>query len=113
MLAASLYTQNMNDTAYENLPLQRDLSRAAVGGVAAGLARKRGDPVWLMQLVFALVLLITAGTGLIVYLTAWVLVPASEMTSQQKSKRKTRETVNVILGIALAVAICLAVLLLA
>ncbi len=53
---------------------RRSISDRWFGGVCGGLARFTGLDAWLWRLVFALTLLM-AGTGLLVYVLMWVLVP--------------------------------------
>ncbi|MBK6324207.1 PspC domain-containing protein [Candidatus Aalborgicola defluviihabitans] len=45
-----------------------------LGGVCGGLARFSGVDAWLWRLAFTL-LVIMAGTGLLVYVLMWILVP--------------------------------------
>lgn len=53
---------------------RRSLSDRWLGGVCGGLARFTGVDSWLWRLGFAL-LLIVGGTGLLVYVLLWILVP--------------------------------------
>lgn len=54
--------------------LRRSSTDQWLGGVCAGLARFSGLDTWLWRLAFAL-MLILAGTGLLVYVLMWILVP--------------------------------------
>ena len=47
---------------------------ADVGGVCGGLAPATGLPSWLWRLIF-LALMLCGGTGLILYVLLWILVP--------------------------------------
>jgi phage shock protein C len=48
-----------------------------LGGVCGGLARMSGLPTWMWRLIFVS-LVLCAGTGLMVYLLLWLLVPKEE-----------------------------------
>jgi phage shock protein PspC (stress-responsive transcriptional regulator) len=50
---------------------------AELGGVCGGLAPATGLPSWLCRLIFAL-LMVCGGTGLVVYLLMWILVPKDD-----------------------------------
>ena len=54
--------------------LRRSSNDAWLGGVCGGLAVFSGMDAWLWRLVFTLLLLL-GGTGLLVYLLMWILVP--------------------------------------
>ncbi len=54
--------------------LRRSLNDRWLGGVCGGLARFSGVESWLWRLGFAL-LMIVGGTGLLVYVLLWILVP--------------------------------------
>lgn len=51
-----------------------------LGGVCGGMARATGVQTWVWRLLFAL-LALCAGTGVLVYVLMWVLVPADTLTS--------------------------------
>jgi phage shock protein PspC (stress-responsive transcriptional regulator) len=55
--------------------LHRSRRDAWLGGVCGGLAASTDTPSWLWRLVFAL-LLLCAGTGVVLYLLLWVFLPA-------------------------------------
>ena len=57
--------------------LRRSRSDAWLGGVCGGLAVFSGMDAWLWRLVFTLLLLL-GGTGLLVYLLMWILVPRED-----------------------------------
>lgn len=54
--------------------LRRSLGDRWLGGVCGGLARFTGMDSWLWRLAFAL-LLILGGSGLLLYILLWILVP--------------------------------------
>ena len=57
--------------------LRRSRSDSWLGGVCGGLAPATGLPSWLCRLIFAL-LMVCGGTGLVVYLLMWILVPKDD-----------------------------------
>ena len=57
--------------------LRRSRTDAWLGGVCGGLAPATGLPSWLWRLIFAL-LVVCGGTGLMVYLLLWILVPKDD-----------------------------------
>jgi phage shock protein C len=58
--------------------LRRSRSDRWLGGVCGGLARITGVAAWLWRLAFVL-LVLCAGTGVLVYLLLWVLVPDDDV----------------------------------
>lgn len=58
--------------------IRRDTDGGVVGGVAAGFARFLDvDVVWI-RLAFVLLTLLGGGTGIVVYLVAWIVIPSDE-----------------------------------
>lgn len=57
--------------------LQRSRTDRWVGGVCGGLAEATGAAAWVWRLGFAL-LMLCAGTGVLVYLLLWIFVPAQD-----------------------------------
>jgi signal transduction histidine kinase len=96
--------------APEQLPLRRDPSRAKLGGVAAGLARRLGlDPLPIR--IGFVVATLAGGWGALLYLLLWATLPESEDAEGAPSRFRTgRSAVEVGLGAAL---LLLATLLLA
>lgn len=58
--------------------LRRSRSDRWLGGVCGGIARVTGVDSWIWRLLFAL-LALCAGTGVLVYLLMWILVPADPL----------------------------------
>jgi phage shock protein C len=54
--------------------LRRSRSDHWIGGVCGGIARMTGLEAWMWRLMFVL-LLMCAGSGLLVYLLLWIFVP--------------------------------------
>ena len=59
--------------------LRRSRDDRWLGGVCGGIARVTGADSWIWRLLFAL-LALCAGTGVLVYLLMWVLIPADPLT---------------------------------
>jgi len=59
--------------------LRRSVSDRWIGGVCGGLSNFTGMDAWLWRLAFSL-LLILGGTGLLVYVLLWILVPVETDT---------------------------------
>ncbi|MEO8081130.1 MAG: PspC domain-containing protein [Caldimonas sp.] len=57
--------------------LRRSRGDRWLGGVCGGLAPASGLPSWLWRLVFV-ALALCGGTGLVVYLLLWILVPKED-----------------------------------
>jgi len=58
--------------------LRRSRDDRWLGGVCGGIARVSGVDSWIWRLLFAL-LALCAGTGVLVYLLMWVLIPADPL----------------------------------
>ena len=55
--------------------LRRSSTNKMLGGVCGGIAEYFNIDATIVRLVFAGVALITAGTGLVVYAVAWLILP--------------------------------------
>src|SRR6202041_182875 len=60
-----------------NGQLRRDPADRLAGGVASGLAAWKGYNVTTVRIVFVLITLVTGGTGIAVYVGAWLFLPAA------------------------------------
>ena len=58
--------------------LRRSRDDRWLGGVCGGIARTSGVDSWIWRLMFAL-LALCAGTGVLIYLLMWILVPADPL----------------------------------
>ena len=72
-----------------NRRLYRSRSDSMIGGVAAGLAAYLNSDPALVRIVWAILVVVTGGAALVVYIIAWVVVPeepvaASEVTEPTK-----------------------------
>ena len=59
--------------------LRRSRDDRWLGGVCGGIARFTAVDSWIWRLLFAL-LTLCAGTGLLVYVLMWILIPADPLT---------------------------------
>ncbi len=73
--------------------LFRDMDHSVIAGVAAGLAHYLGIDVTLMRLIFIILLFVTHGSFILIYLLLWIVIPKAK-TASDKLKMKG-ETVNV------------------
>ena len=55
--------------------LSRPLNGRMIGGVCAGIGRHLDVDPTVIRLIWAVLTLLSLGTGIIVYLIAWVLIP--------------------------------------
>lgn len=62
--------------------LRRSRDDRWLGGVCGGIARFTGAESWIWRLLFAL-LALCAGTGVLVYLLMWILIPADPLRPGQ------------------------------
>ncbi|MCK0178129.1 PspC domain-containing protein [Flavobacteriaceae bacterium S0862] len=73
------YKSSRTDTTRK---LYRDTENAYIGGVSSGLSHYFGiEPLWI-RLIWVL-LFFGAGTGILVYILLWILMPAAETTSEK------------------------------
>lgn len=75
----------------KNNRLTRDENEAIIAGVASGMGKYFDvDPV-LIRLIWVLLLFISFGSALIVYIICWIVIPEeSELNDVKTSKRKTK-----------------------
>jgi phage shock protein PspC (stress-responsive transcriptional regulator) len=78
------------DTRRETAVFERSLQRLRrstrdqyLGGVCAGLAEATGLPVWLWRAAF-IVLGVSFGVGVVLYLALWILVPSDKADSAER-----------------------------
>ncbi len=80
--------ENRDNTDYEHVPkrLFRDPDNKYIGGVCGGLgAYFQVDPMWI-RLIFLLTLFI-GGSGLIIYVILWIVIPRAVTTADRLSMR--------------------------
>ena len=92
-----------------NGQLCRDPAQRIAGGVAAGLAAWKGYNVTTVRIVFVLIAVVTSGTGVALYVGAWLFLPAAGQDGS--IARKAREdAMGIALAIGLAVLLTLVLL---
>jgi len=73
--------------------LYRDVEKGPIAGVATGLSHYIGiDAIW-VKLLFCIILIAGFGTGLLIYLLLWLLMPAATTTVEKLEMRG--EPVNI------------------
>jgi len=84
-----------------NGQLRRDPADRLAGGVASGLAAWKGYNVTTVRIVFVLITLVTGGTGIAVYVGAWLFLPAAgEDHSIATRSRTDAQGIALALGLA-------------
>lgn len=80
------YYSSYSNTNATTKKLYRDRENSLLGGVMSGLGHYFGvDPLWLR--IIMVILFFGFGTGLVLYLILWVLVPEATTTSQKLEMR--------------------------
>jgi signal transduction histidine kinase/phage shock protein PspC (stress-responsive transcriptional regulator) len=81
-------------------PLRRDPANGHLGGVCAGLGRHLGVDTLVVRIAF--VAAATAGIGVLLYLLAWVMIPAEDaQATKPRRLRHGRATIEVAVGVGL------------
>jgi phage shock protein PspC (stress-responsive transcriptional regulator) len=74
--------------------LFRDTDSAILAGVAAGLAKYFGIDVLLVRLLFVVLVFVTFGWGILLYVVLWLLVPEAKTSSDRLLMAGKSVTVN-------------------
>jgi phage shock protein PspC (stress-responsive transcriptional regulator) len=87
--------------------LRRDMEKRMLGGVAAGVARYLDIDVIIVRIAFA-VLTVFGGSGALIYVTAWLLVPADDeehpLAHTWAARRPPRRSmIMIIIGVVVGV----------
>jgi signal transduction histidine kinase len=90
-------------------PLRRDPADRLLGGVASGVAAWRGFNPTTVRIVFVLIALVTTGFGVVVYVAAWLLIPAAGADRSIASGARS-DSRGIALAIGLATLLTLALL---
>ncbi len=90
-------------------PLRRDPADRLLGGVASGVAAWRGFNPTTVRIVFVLIALVTTGFGVVVYVAAWLLIPAAGADGSIASRARS-DSRGIALAIGLATLLTLALL---
>lgn len=95
------------DSSFDQLrriPLRRDTSRSWLGGVCSGIAARFGlDPTVVRALAVLLGLLL--GAGVVLYLLAWLVVPAQDERTHLERALRHGEGGSVVLLVVTAIAV--------
>jgi len=83
-------------------PLTRD-PHSSLGGVASGIAHYFGLDVALVRIAFALLIFVSGGTVILLYLLAWLIIPRATYWPPPRPSRSLGAMNNKNLGIMLAV----------
>ncbi len=88
-------TENKGRTTYirtQKRRVYRDKEKGVIGGVCAGISHYFGwDPIWMR--IILLVVLLGFGIGFLLYILAWIIIPAAKTTAEKLEMRG--EPVNV------------------
>jgi len=92
------YSDSSKTYETETRRLYRDEKRKIIGGVSSGLAYYFNiDPVWIRLLL--LVLILGYGTGLLLYIILWIVVPGKyDLPEQKNFKKMYRDPDSRVLG---------------
>ena len=72
-----------------NRRLYRSRSDSMIGGVAAGLAAYLNADPALVRIVWAILVVVTGGAALVVYIVAWIVVPEEPLgPGRSRSRRR-------------------------
>lgn len=71
--------------------LTRSKRDGMVAGVCAGIANRYGYDVGLVRLIAVLLTVLTSGMGLLIYVAAWVLIPAADAPPPASMGDRRRE----------------------
>ena len=76
------YQRSSSSRSSSSKKFYRDTDNSYIGGVSSGLAHYFGiDPIWI-RLIWV-ILIFGAGTGVLLYILLWVLVPEAKTTSEK------------------------------
>lgn len=85
--------------------LWRSMTDRVLGGVCGGLAAVIGISAWWLRAAFAILGVFTAGTGALIYLALWLLIPAQRLATvplgrSQGYARSSQLEAIVLIGVA-------------
>ena len=81
------YRKQRAHTGKTSKRLYRDPDNTMIGGVCGGLgAYFHSDPVW-FRLIFVIAVIVGIGTGLLVYLVLWIVIPEAKTTAEKLEMR--------------------------
>jgi phage shock protein C len=68
--------------------LYRSKNERILGGVCAGLGEHFDIDPTVIRLVWAVITVLSIGTGVLVYIIAWILIPEEESSSSEQKTQK-------------------------
>jgi phage shock protein PspC (stress-responsive transcriptional regulator) len=68
--------------------LYRSKNERMLGGVCAGLGEHFDIDPTVIRLVWAVITVLSIGTGVLVYIIAWILIPEEESGSSEQNTQK-------------------------
>jgi phage shock protein C len=71
--------------------LYRSKKDRMLGGVCAGLGEHFDIDPTVIRLVWAVITVISIGTGVLVYILAWILIPEEDTGSSEQKTQKSEE----------------------
>ncbi len=69
--------------------LYRSKNDRMLGGVCAGLGEHLDIDPTVIRLVWAVITVISVGTGALVYILAWILIPEEDTSSSEQKTQKS------------------------
>ncbi|MDP4686109.1 MAG: PspC domain-containing protein [Salibacteraceae bacterium] len=86
-------SSNYAESNHKSKRLFRDQDNAVVGGVCAGVGQYFGiEPIWLR--LFMAISIIVFGSGALLYIILWVIVPAARTTAEKLSMKGEPVNIN-------------------
>jgi len=82
----------------------RSLTNRVLGGVCGGLGAYLGMNPWWIRAAFLILGVLTAGTGVLIYLALWLMLPAENLTTLSiDSDARTNPETLVVIGFIVVV----------
>jgi phage shock protein PspC (stress-responsive transcriptional regulator) len=71
--------------------LYRSKNDRMMGGVCAGLGEHLDVDPTVIRLIWAVIAVLSIGTGVLVYILAWILIPEEDTGSSEQKTQKSEE----------------------
>jgi phage shock protein PspC (stress-responsive transcriptional regulator) len=81
--------------------LTRSLTDRALGGVSGGIGAYLGVDPWWIRAAFIVLGLFTAGTGVLIYLALWIILPPetlADIPADSQTRRLTSPETTILIG---------------
>jgi phage shock protein PspC (stress-responsive transcriptional regulator) len=79
---------SMLSTRYAPGDWYRSSHDRMIAGVCGGLAQQFGVPTAVIRLAFVLMTFFSLGTGVLVYLVLWIVMPSDELADEEPAPRR-------------------------